>query len=173
MNENQLKNDVGIQKCNSLGTVQMYGQLERLWQLEKINSIYGLYSQGQCIQLENVECLQELTHLGRLEKLENAPQHNITFTCKNYWEFDYEANSIVYADPPYINTVGYNKQTFDFERFDNWVQEMKEKGVKVYISEYTNHNNAWRKVGSIEKYSLMDNSSAIKTKKQEKVFCNI
>jgi hypothetical protein len=50
---------------------------------------------------------------------------------------------------------------------------MKNKGIKVYISEYTNHNDAWREVGSIEKYSLFSNSLKEKVKKQEKIFCNI
>ena len=98
---------------------------------------------------------------------------NTTFTCKNYWEFDFEPNSIIYCDPPYIGTTGYNGQTFDFEKFDAWVEEMKNKGIKVYISEYTNHNNAWREVGSIDKYSLFSSSLKEKVKKQEKIFCNI
>jgi site-specific DNA-adenine methylase len=121
-------------------------------------------------QLKNDRGLEQLQVLQQLERLE----HNIiSFACKNYWEFEFDANSIIYCDPPYIGTGGYNKQIFDFEKFDNWVQEMKNKGIKVYISEYTNHNNAWREVGSIEKYSLMSNSLKEKVKKQEKIFCNI
>lgn len=50
---------------------------------------------------------------------------------------------------------------------------MKQNGVRVYISEYTNHGDQWREVGSIEKISLMNNSLKEKTKKQEKIFCNI
>jgi len=133
LNENQLKNDRGLQ------------------------------------QLERLERLQQLQQLERLQQLE----HNITFTCKNYWEFEFKPNSIIYCDPPYIGTVGYNNIDFDFKRFDLWIEEMKSRGIKVYISEYTNHNNAWREVGSIDKMPLMSNYLATKTKKQEKIFCNI
>ena len=45
-------------------------------------------------------------------------------------------------------------------------------GIRVYISEYTNHNNEWREVASIDKYSLFNNTSK-KTLKQEKIFCNL
>ena len=57
--------------------------------------------------------------------------------------------------------------------FDLDILLMKNQGIRVYISEYTNHNNAWREIISIEKCSLMNNSSTIKTRKNEKIFCNI
>jgi site-specific DNA-adenine methylase len=123
-------------------------------------------------QLERLEQLQQLQQLQQLEQLEQL-EHKITFTCKNYWEFEFHNNCIIYCDPPYIGTGGYNNVDFDFEKFDNWIEEMKNKGIKVYISEYTNHNDAWREVGSIEKYSLFSNSLKEKVKKQEKIFCNI
>jgi len=127
----------------------------------------------ESIKLNFIHGLQGLQGLERLESLERLQQleSNITFTCKNYWEFEFQPNSIVYCDPPYINTKAYNNVEFDFERFDAWVEEMKERNIKVYISEYTNHNDAWREVGSIEsyerKYSLMSNCL------KEKIFCNI
>lgn len=154
LNEKQLKNDRGLQ------------QLERLEQLQQLQQLQRLEQLAQLVQLQQLVLLAQLEQLQQLE-------HNITFTCKNYWEFDFEHNSIIYCDPPYLGTVGYNNQTFDFERFDLWVQEMKEKGVRVYISEYTNHSNAWREVGSIKKYSLMSNCLKEKTLKQEKIFCNM
>ncbi len=110
--------------------------------------------------------------MDKIKILEQLEQH-ITFSCKNYYDIDFQANSIIYADPPYLNTTGYNNLTFDFDKFDNWVREMKNKNVKVYISEYTNHNNEWREVASFDKYSLLSNSQETKTLKQEKIFCNI
>lgn len=65
------------------------------------------------------------------------------------------------------------KSVFDFDRLDNWVQEMKNKGVRVYISEYTNHNNAWREVASFSKTFLMNGLAKERTIKQEKIFCNL
>ena len=129
----------------------------------------------ECQKLNCIEQLQQLQSLECLEKLESLEslKHNITLVCKNYWEFEFEANSIIYCDPPYIGTRGYNGVLFDFDCFDLWIEEMKNKGIKVYISEYTNHNNSWREVGSIDKMSLMSNTSAEKTVKKEKIFCNM
>lgn len=76
----------------------------------------------------------------------------------------------------YINTAGYDKNEFDFERFDNWVRDMKNKGIRVYISEYTNHNNEWREVASFDKIAKFSNkmiNKETKTVKQEKIFCNL
>lgn len=117
--------------------------------------------------------LQQLENLEQLQRLEQLEQKNINFSCKNYYDFDFQENSIIFCDPPYINTAGYNKETFDFDKFDNWIREMKKKNIKVYISEYTNHNNEWREVASINKMSLFSKSKATKTIKQEKIFCNI
>jgi len=50
---------------------------------------------------------------------------------------------------------------------------MGNKNIRVYISEYTNHNNEWREVYSIDKMSLMYNTKETKTIKKEKIFCNI
>ena len=51
---------------------------------------------------------------------------------------------------------------------------MKGKGIRVYISEYTNHNNEWREVASFKKSSLMNKKSRLSEfAKEEKIFCNI
>jgi len=164
LNESQLKNDRGLEQLE-----QRLQQLERLQQFQHLERLEPLEQLQQLEQLQRLEQLEPLQPLQQLQQLES----NITFTCKNYWEFEFQPNSIVYCDPPYINTLRYNKQIFDFEKFDAWVEEMKQKGVRVYISEYTNHNNAWREVGSIEKYSSMSNCLKEKVKKQEQIFCNI
>lgn len=147
---------------------------KQLEQLEPAIKLQQLERLERLERLEQLEQLQRLEQLERLERLQHLQySKNIDFTCKNYYELDFKSNSIVYCDPPYINTAGYHNTEFDFDKFDNWVDDMRNKGIKVYISEYTNHNNAWREVGSISKYSLMQNNTSTKTLKQEKIFCNI
>jgi site-specific DNA-adenine methylase len=140
------------------------GMKQRLEQLERLQSLE---------QLQQLESLQRLESLQQLQRLERLEKNNITFICKNYWEVEFKENSVIYCDSPYLNTTQYNKMTFDFDKFDNWVREMKNKNIRVYISEYTNHNNEWRKVASFDKYSLMSNYLKTKTLKQENIFCNI
>ena len=113
--------------------------------------------------------------MNEIKILQNLQNKNLQFFNQNYWEFEFDNNSIIYADPPYLNTTGYDNNEFDFEKFDNWVRDMKNKGIRVYISEYTNHNNEWREVVSIDKIALACNKTLSGTKKvkQEKLFCNI
>jgi hypothetical protein len=40
------------------------------------------------VSLVSLVSLQNLVSLGSLEQLEQL-EHKITFTCKNYWEFDF------------------------------------------------------------------------------------
>ena len=141
-------------------------------QIAKLGNVLRLQNLAQ---LQNLVLLENLARLQSVERLQNfqnfhSLQH-ITFTAQNYYEFDFSPNSILYADPPYVNTTGYGEQTFDFNQFDNWVRDMKSNGVRVYISEYTNHNNEWREVGSINKHALARGGLSII--KKEKVFCNI
>ena len=45
-------------------------------------------------------------------------------------------NSIIYCDPPYEGTTGYDKY-FNHEQFWQWCREMKALGHDIYISEYS------------------------------------
>lgn len=58
------------------------------------------------------------------------------YNC-NYWELRIPKNSIIYCDPPYEGTTGYNKEAeFDHKKFWNWCRRMSKKGHQVFISEY-------------------------------------
>jgi site-specific DNA-adenine methylase len=144
-------------------------RIELIKKFKQDNNIKKIFQLQNLQQLERLERLEQLEQLERLEQLES----NIKFYSKNYWEIEIENDSIIYCDPPYINTTKYLNNNFDFNKFDDWVRDMANKGIRVYISEYTNHNNEWREIGSINKRSLMDNSAPTKTIKQEKIFCNI
>ena len=55
------------------------------------------------------------------------------FSSKSYDEVEIPENSLIYCDPPYINTTGYGVE-FDHARFYDWCRAQKEL---VLISEYT------------------------------------
>lgn len=60
----------------------------------------------------------------------------IEFYNKNYWELEIPANSIIYADCPYQGTTKY-KDSFDHDKFWDWVRLMSKSGHNVYVSEYS------------------------------------
>jgi DNA adenine methylase len=68
--------------------------------------------------------------------MEQLPKiKDVYFTNLNYWEMDIPDNSIIYCDPPYEGTTNY-KDSFDFEKYWNWVRKMNFLGFEIYCSEY-------------------------------------
>jgi len=73
--------------------------------------------------------------LRKISKLKAAE-----FLNKDFSELDF-CNSIIYCDPPYNNTVHYNKRLlgkFDYDLFLEWVKYQSTKNI-VLVSEYK-HN---------------------------------
>lgn len=64
----------------------------------------------------------------------------VLFTNLNYWKMNIPNNSIIYCDPPYINTGKY-ENTFNHKYFWEWCRKLNFLGHKVFISEYTAPND--------------------------------
>lgn len=60
----------------------------------------------------------------------------IDFVVSDYRELDIPRNSLIYCDPPYRETTKY-AHDFDHDIFWNWCREKREKGHKIFVSEYT------------------------------------
>lgn len=84
------------------------------------------------------------SHKGRnylAEQIKNTLRQvkkikNITFYCCNYDELIFPENSIMYCDPPYMNTKEYDvREKFNHEKFWEWCRQ-KSKSNLIYISEY-------------------------------------
>lgn len=62
---------------------------------------------------------------------------NVKFEHKNYKDYQPE-NTLIYCDPPYANTTGYNS-SFDTSEFWKYMRDWsyKDKNNVVIISEYT------------------------------------
>ena len=56
------------------------------------------------------------------------------FICKDYKEVELPEGCVVYADPPYNNTTGYNNEKFNSEEFWEYMREIS-KDHMVFISE--------------------------------------
>ena len=65
---------------------------------------------------------------------------------KTLGDYPYKPNSVIYCDPPYQSTIGY-ESGFDHQKFWNWVRMMS-KSHHVYVSEYSAPSDfkcVWRK----------------------------
>ena len=89
---------------------------------------------------------------GVIKQMSNWKSLSSTvFINASYDEFDYPAGCVIYCDPPYRGTVGYEKEKrFDHAAFWDWVRKMSRKGHKVYVSEYAAPDD-FRCVWSAEK----------------------
>lgn len=66
----------------------------------------------------------------------------IDFFNKDYRDFNYPSNSIIYCDIPYKDTKAYSfSKKFNYEEFYSWVKEMSDKGHEIFISEYSMPND--------------------------------
>lgn len=108
--------------------------------------------------------LQSLEHLQRLQELANIDNTKLNLTNLDYADVEIKDNSVIYCDPPYLNTKGY-KIKFDNERFYSWCRKQKEL---VIISEY-NMPDDFICVAQREKRVLM-NKDGKTIKKTEKLF---
>ncbi|MCD8201241.1 MAG: DNA adenine methylase, partial [Clostridia bacterium] len=117
----------------------------RLEWRDKILKLYG--KRGDVQQLEQLERLEQLEQLEQLER--------ITFTCKDYREYEYEDGDIVYCDPPYENAKGYDGG-FDHKAFYDWLAS---RDFPVYFSSYDDiSDKRFTKVWAKTKRNLMNGS---------------
>lgn len=75
---------------------------------------------------------ERLSVLRRARRLRHVQWHNT-----DYAELCIPPGSIVYCDPPYINTQGYANGDFDHLRFWSIADQWVEQGAIVFVSEYT------------------------------------
>ena len=92
-------------------TREYYEKMQEFMPLpQSYDEVYGLQ-----------ELFESLESLQRLQRLQ-----------KSYDEVQIEGNAVIYCDPPYKGTEGYNVE-FDHQRFYAWI---KRQTVPVIISEY-------------------------------------
>ena len=71
--------------------------------------------------------------------LKKKMQHlsNVEWSTSDYRELKYPQNSVIYCDPPYQSTTGYNAVgAFDWCEFWNFVRKKTSDGHIVFVSEY-------------------------------------
>ena len=113
--------------------------------------------------------IQSLERLERLQSLESLNNVGVLLSNLSYEQVPIEENSVIYCDPPYINTDTY-LDDFNHEKFYQWLRECREKNQQVFISEYQMPNDFYE-VFSIKKRVLINDKQ--KTCKLEKLFSTL
>ena len=141
-------------------------QLERLEQLQQLQQLQQLEQLGRLGRLEQLQQLQrlgQLQQLGQLEQLEQLQQLQqldlITPTNLDYAEVKISTppnDTIIYADPPYKDTNGYNinkESAFNYDRFYDYMIWLHKQGYNVFISEYNMPQDRFKEVWSKNTYA--------------------
>ena len=111
----------------------------------------------ELLKLNNLQ-MQNLERLERLQSLQHL-QH-LYLTNKDYADVQIKENSVIYCDPPYLNTKGY-KIKFDNERFYSWCRKQKQLTI---ISEY-NMPEDFVCIAEKEKRVILSDNPLLKTEK--------
>lgn len=115
-------------------------------------------------QLQQLERIEQLERLEQLQKLEGL-DHTISFSALDYRDVEIKPNSIVYCDPPYINTQKYTV-SFSHKDFYEWARKSTHP---IFISEYTMPND-FRKIAGLGVKSTLSAIGA--TSARENVYVN-
>lgn len=125
--------DFKRRETHNPSSLQNLESLERLERLQSLERLQNLESLERLQSLERLECLQSLERLERLQSLENVTPVRVDARCGDYRGIDVQQGDVLYCDPPYKGTRGYNGKSFDHEAFYAWALAQR---VPVYISEY-------------------------------------
>ena len=107
-------------------------------------------------ELENLDHIDQALQLNRIHKVENTMRSRksktkLDFVCGSMFDIPFEKYDVIYFDPPYAGTSGFNRNKFDFIRFRTLLQDLKDMGKKVFVSEYNQPAEGFTEVASFVK----------------------
>lgn len=125
-----IKYNLAMEILEKEGTWVSYKQTETYKKTIESFTLKEKEQVEQLARVQSLEALQQLSQLQQLKGLKQLELHN-----KSYKDFSHLENSIIYLDPPYENTTGYNNEEFNHKEFYDWAVEMSKKNI-VLISSY-------------------------------------
>lgn len=159
---------------------------------EQIIGIYNLRKSLQRLEsLESLEGLESLQRLQRLQSLQSLQRlQSLELVCGSYLEYEYKEGDVVYCDPPYEGTAGYNddvvqgketfysdkakrtyiktiQSSFNHKEFYDWVAT---RPYQVFFSSYAITDNRFFKVWEKSKLVLLLGKK--KSYKMETIYSN-
>ena len=116
---------------------------------------------AECEHIERCERLKAISlntddkHFGNLQSAESLSRlQSAESFNKSYELVQIPENSIIYCDPPYINTIGYLSE-FNHAEFYDWCRKQKSL---VFISEYYMPDDFY-KIYTFKRKDIMSNNS--------------
>lgn len=107
-------------------------------------------------ELKNLTHLEQATNLNRFHEVENTMRSRksktkLDFVCGSMLDIPFEKYDVIYFDPPYAGTKGYNGKQFSFIMFRTLLQVLKDMGKPVFVSEYNQPAEGFTEVASFNK----------------------
>lgn len=115
--------------------------------------------------IKNLQHNEQLTNLNRFHEVEKAMQSRITKTklqvlCGSMFDIPFEKYDVLYFDPPYADTLGYNRQPFSQIMFKALLNVLVQSGKTVFVSEYNAPADGFIEIARFDKtMSLEANKS--------------
>jgi site-specific DNA-adenine methylase len=123
--------------------------------------------------LKNLCNSEQATSLSRFQRVEEE-----IVACKNLakmrvfvssmFDIPFEKYDVIYFDPPYHNTKGYNRMAFSFIMFKALLRTLVEEGKTVFVSEYDSPADGYTEIWSAEK--MMTQQAEVNRKVTERLF---
>lgn len=159
-----------------------YKKMQEILPLKKEYSQCVNFLKALSVGLQSLESLERLQSLQSLESLQSLQRlQSLEIHQKDYKKVELPEPSecVIYCDPPYINSEGYDKQTlkngktsFNHGEFYDYVEHLARQGYKVFISEYEMPKDRFKSVFSVAKRQQLHHLGAGAIK-QEHLFVPI
>ena len=125
----------------------------------RVHAIQELSKRNDAMEL--MSRVEPLVRLRRIKKVEQTMRDSKTATridagVKSMFDVDYDQFDVIYFDPPYKNTKGYFKVKFDFGAFAKLISELRDKGKRVFVSEYSQPADGFACVAEFSKQVLIN-----------------
>ena len=126
---------------------------------ERAHAIQKLAKHKDAIELmSRIEPFVRLRRIKEVEKtvLDSETTTSIDVSVKSMFDVDYDKFDVIYFDPPYKDTKGYFKVKFDYSAFEKLISELRDKGKRVFVSEYSQPTEGFTCVAEFSKQVLIN-----------------
>ena len=126
---------------------------------ERAHAIQKLAKHKDAIELmSRIEPFVRLRRIKEVEKtvLDSETTTSIDVSIKSMFDVDYDKFDVIYFDPPYKDTKGYFKVKFDYSAFEKLISELRDKGKRVFVSEYSQPTDGFTCVAEFSKQVLIN-----------------
>lgn len=129
---------------------------------DRVHAVQELSKRPDALDL--MSRVEPFVRLRRIKKVEQTMWDSKTTTrvdagVKSMFEVDYEPFDVIYFDPPYKNTRGYFKAKFDYRDFEELISGLRDKGKRVFVSEYSQPTDGFACVAEFSKQVLINKTS--------------